>query len=53
MRRTADMPFEPVDLYELAEDIVLHLDSAASKKNISVSLEGSVGSGRGGTAGPL
>ena len=34
------MPFEPVDLYELSEDIVLHLDSAASKKNIQLQLEG-------------
>ena len=38
--KESDMPFESVDLYELAEDIVLHLDSAASKKNINVSLEG-------------
>ena len=36
----SSMAFERVDLYELAEDIVLHLDSAASKKNINVSLEG-------------
>ena len=32
--KNSDLPFEPVD------DIVLHLDSAASKKNINVSLEG-------------
>lgn len=38
--KNSDLPFELVDLYELAEDIVLHLDSAASKKNINVSLEG-------------
>ena len=38
--KNSDLPFEPVDLYELAEDIVLHLDSVASKKNINVSLEG-------------
>ncbi|MBU5481280.1 sensor histidine kinase [Blautia sp. MSJ-19] len=38
--KSSDLPFEPVDLYEIAEDIVLHLDSAASKKNITVSLEG-------------
>ena len=38
--KNSDLPFEPVNLYELAEDIVLHLDSAASKKNINVSLEG-------------
>lgn len=38
--KNSDLPFEPVDLYEIAEDIVLHLDNAASKKNIKVSLEG-------------
>ena len=38
--KDSDMPFEPVDLYELAEDIVLHLDSVASKKNIQLRLEG-------------
>lgn len=38
--KSSDIPFEPVDLYEIAEDIVLHLDSAASKKHITVSLEG-------------
>lgn len=38
--KESDMPFEPVDLYEMAEDIVLHLDSAASKKNIRLQLEG-------------
>ena len=38
--KNSDLPLEPVDLYELAEDIVLHLDSAASKKDITVSLEG-------------
>lgn len=38
--KDSDMPFEPVDLYELSEDIVLHLDSAASKKNIQLQLEG-------------
>lgn len=38
--KDSDMPFEPVDLYELAEDIILHLDSAASKKNIQLQLEG-------------
>ncbi len=36
--KDSDMPFEPVDLYELSEDIVLHLDSAASKKIFSYSL---------------
>ena len=38
--KDSDMPFESVDLYELAEDIILHLDSAASKKNIQLQLEG-------------
>ena len=38
--KDSDMPFEPVDLYELAEDIILHLDSVASKKNIQLQLEG-------------
>ena len=38
--KESDMPFEPVDLYELAEDIILHLDSAASRKNIQLQLEG-------------
>lgn len=38
--KESDMPFESVDLYELAEDIILHLDSAASKKNIQLQLEG-------------
>lgn len=38
--KSNDLPFEAVDLYELAEDIILQLDSAASKKNIAVSLEG-------------
>lgn len=38
--KSNDLPFEAVDLYELAEDIILQLDSAASKKNITVSLEG-------------
>ena len=38
--KSSDLPFEPIDLYEIAEDIVLHLDNAASKKNIKVSLEG-------------
>lgn len=38
--KSSDLPFEPVDLYELAEDIVIHLNAAAAKKNIKVSLEG-------------
>lgn len=35
-----DMPFEAVDLYELAEDIVLHLQTPAMKKKITLSLTG-------------
>ena len=38
--KDSDMPFEPVDLYELAEDIILHLNSVASKKNIQLQLDG-------------
>lgn len=38
--KNSDMPFEDVDLYELADDIVQHLESAASRKKIEVSLEG-------------
>ena len=34
------MPFEAVDLYELAEDIVLHLQTPAMKKKITLSLTG-------------
>ena len=30
--KNSDMPFEAVDIYELAEDIVLHLKIAAEKK---------------------
>ncbi len=32
--KITDMPFEAVDLYELAEDVVNHLQPAASKKKI-------------------
>lgn len=39
--RNNDMPKETVDLYELAEDIMLHLKEAAAKKKITLSLEGS------------
>lgn len=38
--KNSDMSFEAVDLYELAEDIELHLQPAAEKKKISLSLEG-------------
>ena len=33
------MPFEAVDIYELAEDIVYHLQPSAEKKQISLVLE--------------
>ena len=39
--KNSDLPFEEVDLYEMAEDVVQHLESAAKKKNITVSLDGS------------
>ncbi len=33
--KNSDLPFEEVDLYELAEDVVQNIsDSAAEKKNI-------------------
>ncbi len=35
-----DMPFEAVDIYELAEDISTHLKMAAEKKGIQLVLEG-------------
>lgn len=38
--KSSDMPFEAVDLYELSEDIVNHIQNAAMKKNISLSLKG-------------
>ena len=38
--KNSDMPFEAVDIYELAEDIVMHLNLAAEKKEIGLSLEG-------------
>ena len=34
------MPFEKVDIYEMAEDIVVHLERAAEKKNIHLTLSG-------------
>ena len=40
--KNSDLPFEEVDLYEMAEDVVQHLESAAKKKNITVSLDGSL-----------
>ena len=39
--KNSDLPFEEVDLYEMAENVVQHLESAAKKKNIIVSLDGS------------
>jgi len=38
--KNSDMPFEAVDIYELAEDIVLHLKIAAEKRGIELLLEG-------------
>lgn len=38
--KNSDMPFEAVDIYELAEDIVLHLKIAAEKRKIELLLEG-------------
>ena len=38
--KNSDMPFEAVDIYELAEDKVMHLNLAAEKKEIDLSLEG-------------
>lgn len=38
--KNSDMPFEAVDIYELAEDIVLHLKNAAEKRKIELLLEG-------------
>lgn len=39
-KKNSDMPFEAVDIYELAEDIIMHLKPAAEKKKIQLSLEG-------------
>lgn len=39
--KNSDMPFEAVDLYELAEDISGHLSQAADKKGITLKMEGS------------
>lgn len=38
--KNSDMPFEAVDVYELAEDIVMHLQPSADKKKIRLILEG-------------
>lgn len=38
--RNTEMEFEPVDLYELAENVAVHLRPAAEKKQITVTLEG-------------
>ncbi len=38
--KKSDMPFEMVDIYELAEDIVAHLTHAAEKKRIALTLMG-------------
>lgn len=38
--KSNDMPFEKVDIYEMAEDIVVHLERAAERKNIHISLNG-------------
>ena len=38
--KNSDMPFEAVDIYELAEDIVLHLKIVAEKRGIELLLEG-------------
>lgn len=38
--KNSDLFFEAVDIYELAEDIVHHLQPAADKKKISLVLEG-------------
>lgn len=40
--KNSDMPFEAVDIYELAEDIVYHLQPSAEKKQIGLVLEGSM-----------
>nr|WP_296040665.1 ATP-binding protein [uncultured Blautia sp.] len=38
--KSSDMPFEKVDIYEMAEDIVVHLERAAEKKSIHLTLSG-------------
>lgn len=39
--KSSDMPFETVDLYEMAEDVLSNITDAANKKNISLELNGS------------
>lgn len=39
--KNSDLPFETVDLYELAEDVVFHLRDVADKKQISLEFSGS------------
>lgn len=38
--KSSDLPFEAVDCYELAENIVMQLMASAGKKSISLTLEG-------------
>lgn len=38
--KSSDMPFEAVDCFELAEDVVMQLQPAAGKKGISLTLDG-------------
>ena len=38
--KSSDMPFEAVEVYELTEDIIMHLQTAAEKKNISLQFQG-------------
>lgn len=45
--KSSDMPFEAVEVYELTEDIVMHLQAAADKKNISLEFQGHTAAVRG------
>lgn len=45
--KSSDMPFEAVEVYELTEDIVMHLQAAADKKNISLEFQGDTAAVRG------
>lgn len=45
--KNSDMSFEAVDVYELAEDIVMHLQAAAGKKNILLKFQGDIAVVRG------
>lgn len=38
--KSSDLPFEKVDLYELMEDVIYHLQNSAVKKNISLEFTG-------------